>query len=261
MKVAIESDRDADRPCQKCCEIFSFRLGTGLVFPHYVLEGRHRTPAVPVKAMRCNARMALIVWRHDWFVSSSGIGLTMPLNEEGLIDRVSIRHSVSADAVRTILRALRSGNGTMAQFSHPDFGGMSQWSPGMSMVGEMFNTSLKSKLDAVCTELAAYVAQTASTDQGRSRDDPEVSYRAARQGSDWWPVNLGTPSAAGAQNDLQYAVFPGTRRLAIKDGERIEIYDTGKHRIFGVAQAQSVDQTLTFTSQDGLVRITDLRKV
>ena len=108
----------------------------------------------------------------------------MPLNEEGLIDSVSIRHSVSKDAVRTILRALRSGGGTMAQFSHPEFGGMSQWSPGMSMVGEMFNTSLKSKLDAVCTELAAYVAQTASTDQGRSHDDPEISYRAARQGSD-----------------------------------------------------------------------------
>jgi hypothetical protein len=185
----------------------------------------------------------------------------MPLNEEGLIDRVSIRHSVSPDAVRTILQALRSSGGSMAQFSHPDFGGMSQWSPGMSMVGEMFNTSLKSKLDAVCTELAVYVTQTASTDQGRSRDDPDVSYRAARQGSNWWPVNLGTPSAVGAQNDLQYAVFPGTRRLAIKDGEHIEIYDTGKHRIFGVAQAQSVDQTLTFTSQDGLVRITDLRKV
>jgi len=42
----------------------------------------------------------------------------MPLNEEGFISRVSIRHSVSADAVRTILRALRSGGGTMAQFSH-----------------------------------------------------------------------------------------------------------------------------------------------
>ena len=103
--------------------------------------------------------------------------------------------------------------------------------------------------------------ECASTDQGRSRDDPEVSYRAARQGSDWWPMNLGTPSAVGAQNDLQYAVFPGTRRLAIKDGEHIEIYDTGKHRIFGVAQAQSVDQTLTFTSQDGLVRVKDLPKV
>jgi hypothetical protein len=99
----------------------------------------------------------------------------MPLNEEGLIDRVSIRHSASPDAVRTILRALRSGGGTTAQFSHPDFGGMSQWSPGMSMVGEMFNTSLKSKLDSVCKELAAYLAQTASTDQGRRRDAPGVT--------------------------------------------------------------------------------------
>jgi hypothetical protein len=67
MKVAIESDRDTDGPCQHAVRV-SFRLGTGLVFPHYVLEGRHRTPAVPVKASRCNARMALIVWRHDWFI-------------------------------------------------------------------------------------------------------------------------------------------------------------------------------------------------
>ena len=185
----------------------------------------------------------------------------MPLSEEGLIDRVSIRHSLSSDAVRTILRALRSSGGTMAQFSHPDFCGMSQWSHGMTMVGDMFNDGLKSKLDAVCTELAAYVVQSASTDQSRSRDDPEVSYRAARQGSDWWPVNLGTPSAVGTQNELRYAVFPGSRRLAIKDGGRVEIYDTGNHRIFGVGQAQSADQTLTFTSQDGLVRVKDLPKV
>jgi hypothetical protein len=40
-----------------------------------------------------------------------------------------------------------------------------------------------------------------------------------------------------------------------------EIYDTGNHRISGVAQAQSADQTLTFTSQDGLVRVGDLPKV
>jgi hypothetical protein len=45
--------------------------------------------------------------------------------DEGFIARAAIRHSVSQDAVRTILRALRSGSGTMAQFSHSDFGGMS----------------------------------------------------------------------------------------------------------------------------------------
>ncbi|HYR44985.1 MAG TPA: hypothetical protein VER98_18285 [Terriglobia bacterium] len=104
----------------------------------------------------------------------------MPLNEEAFIDRVSIRHSVSPDAVRTILRALRSSGGRMAQFSHADFGGMSQWSPGMSMVGDMFNNSLKSKLDAVCTELAAYVVETPS--RGRDREEVETSYRSLKQG-------------------------------------------------------------------------------
>jgi hypothetical protein len=57
--------------------------------------------------------------------------------------------------------------------------------------------------------------------------------------------------AVGAQNDLRYAVFP--RRLVINDGGHVEIYDTGNHRIFGVAQAQSADQTP--------VRVKDLPKV
>jgi hypothetical protein len=104
----------------------------------------------------------------------------MPLTEDGFIDRVSNRHSVSPDPVRTILRALRSSGGRMAQFSHSDFGGMSQWSPGMSMAGDMFNNSLKSKLDAVYTELAADVAETPS--RGRDREEVETSYRSVKQG-------------------------------------------------------------------------------
>ena len=148
----------------------------------------------------------------------------------------------------------------MAQFSHPEFGGMSQWSPGMTMVGDMFNNGLKSKLDAVCSELAAYVAKTPSAARGGSdRETIEVSFRSAKQSPNWWPSDLGTPSSVGAQNELRYAVFP--RRLVIKDGEHVEIYDTGNHRISGVAQAQSEDQTLTFVSQDGLVRVKDLPKV
>jgi hypothetical protein len=43
--------------------------------------------------------------------------------------------------------------------------------------------------------------------------------------------------------------------------ERIDIFDTGGHRVFGVAQAQSTDQTLAFISQDGLVQVSDLPKV
>ncbi len=179
----------------------------------------------------------------------------MPLNEEGLVTRVALRHSISQDAVRTILRALRSSGGSMAQFSHSEFGGMSQWSPGMTMVGDMFNNALKSKLDAVCAELTTYA--------GASADDRDhgVSYRSQKPDPSWWPANLGTPSAVGAQNDLKYAVFPGTHRLVINDGGKVDIYDTGEHHIFGVGQSQSADRSLAFTSQDGLVRVSDLQKV
>jgi hypothetical protein len=180
-------------------------------------------------------------------------------NDESVITRLAIRHSVSPDAVRTILRALRSGGG-MAQFSHPDFGGMSQWSSGMTMVGDMFNSELKSKLDAICTELASYLAKSVASRPDKDGGDADVSYRSNRT-PDWWPDGLGIPGSVGAQNDLRYAVFPGTRRLAIKDGGHIDVYDTGDHRIFGVAQSQSTDQTLTFTSQTGLVRVADLPKV
>jgi hypothetical protein len=176
-----------------------------------------------------------------------------------LIARLAAQHAVSADAVRAILNALRSGGGSMAQFSHADFGGMSQWSPGMTMVGDMFNNQLKSKLDAICSELAAYIAKTGSR---ANAAETGPSYRSvARTGADWWPSGLGVPSSVGAQNTLRYAVFPATRRLAIKDGHEVQVYDTGDHEIFGVAQAQSTDQTLTFTSQNGLVRVADLARV
>jgi hypothetical protein len=180
---------------------------------------------------------------------------TMPLNEESLVTRGALRHSISQDAVRTVLRALRAGGGSMAQFSHPEFGGMSQWSPGMTMVGDMFNNILKSKLNAVCSELAEYAAGSRDDNRGFNS---EVSYRTPQK-TDWWPAALGMPTSVGVQNNLRYAIFP--RRLVISDGDRLEVYDTGNHRIFGVGQAQGSDQTLTFESQEGLVRVKDLPKV
>ncbi|MBP1850199.1 SHOCT domain-containing protein [Rhizobium halophytocola] len=73
-----------------------------------------------------------------------------------------------------------------------------------------------------------------------------------------WPAELGHAASTGAQNDLRYAVFPDTRRLAIDLGGKITVYDTGDHRISGFSQQQSGDQSLTFTSQYGLVRVGEL---
>jgi hypothetical protein len=174
----------------------------------------------------------------------------MSVTDGDLIDRMAKKHSVSPAAVGIVLKALQSGGGRMAQFSHADFGGMSQWSPGMTMVGDMFNSQLKAKLDSLCSDLAAHL----DVDSGGKAGD-EVSYRSMSGPADWWPAGLGRPGAVGAQNDLRYAVFPDARRLVIDDHGTIAVHDTGSHRIFGIAQAQSGDQTLSFTSQDGLVRV------
>jgi hypothetical protein len=184
----------------------------------------------------------------------------MSANDGDLVDRMAKKHSVSPAAVQVVLAALRRGGGRMAQFSHAYFGGMSQWSPGMSMVGEMFNTQLKAKLDALCTDIVAHLDTSETADGARPEGD-EASYRSPTRSEDWWPAGLGRSGAVGAQNDLRYAVFPEIRRLVIDDQGTVSVYDTGSHRIFGVAQAQSADRTLTFTSQDGLVRIADLPKV
>src|SRR6202142_1609305 len=101
----------------------------------------------------------------------------MSANDADLVERMAKRHSVSPAAVQVVMAALRSGGGRMAQFSHADFGGMSQWSPGMSMVGDMFNTQLKAKLDALCTDIAAHLDTSETADGARSEGDG-VSYRS-----------------------------------------------------------------------------------
>jgi hypothetical protein len=184
----------------------------------------------------------------------------MAITDGDLVDRMAKKHFISLAAVKVVLAALRSGGGRMAQFSHADFGGMSQWSPGMSMVGDMFNTQLKAKLDALCTDIAAHLDASGTVGGARAAGE-EVSYRSQTRSEDWWPAGLGSPGAVGAQNDLRYAVFPETRRLVIDDRGTVSVYDTGQHRIFGVAQAQSGDRALSFASQDGLVRVSELSRV
>jgi len=193
------------------------------------------------------------------------------LTPEGrqILEEVAGRHGVSLDAAVTLVRALALGNGTQAQFSHPDLGGMGQWSQGgMIMVGDMFNQGLKYRVDALCNELATLVrsqplfADTRSNSQSQSQSQGRggVSFFASASGSSgqWWPAELGAPASMGAQNDLRYAWFSGPRRLAIGQGGRVQVYDTGNHIITGFSQQQGGDQSMTFTSQFGVVSVSEL---
>jgi hypothetical protein len=194
------------------------------------------------------------------------------LTPEGLriVTDAARRHGVSVEAAMALLGALAEGHGRQAQFNHPELGGMGQWSQGgMIMIGDMFNSGLKARVDALCNDLAGFVMSQppASVEAGgfqsQSQGPGGVSLfvAGAVPAGRWWPRELGSPASTGAQNDLRYAYFPGPRRLAIQRGGEVRVYDAGEHRISGFSQQQSGDQSLTFTSQLGVVRIADLARV
>lgn len=173
-----------------------------------------------------------------------------------VIAEIAQRHGLSQEAVLSMLFALRAGGGTMAQFSIPELGGSGQWMRGgMTMVGDMFDNALKARVDALCNELVALLATTTVF-------PPSAAHSEAGMlpSNNWWPADLGVPSAAGAQNDVRYAFFPGTRRLAIQIGGVTRVFDTGEHQVGGVQQQQGGGYgSVVFTSQLGTFGVSSLR--
>jgi hypothetical protein len=83
---------------------------------------------------------------------------------------------------------------------------------GMTMVGDMFDQGLKSKIDGLCSALSQLLAQqpfappvAGSQSQGSGQQGtaagsaslfvPEAFGRAFGQ---WWPAELGSPNGSGA---------------------------------------------------------------
>jgi hypothetical protein len=169
--------------------------------------------------------------------------------DRDILGHIAHRHGFSTAATACMLEAVAGGSGTMAQFSHPEFGGSGQWMRGgMTMVADMFNHQLKARVDALCTDLSDLLASR-----------PALLSRVQPGGGEpWWPRELGSPDSAGAQNDRRYAYFAGQRRLAVDEGGRVTVYDTQEHRIAGFSQQQSGSASTTFTSQDGPVALSRL---
>jgi hypothetical protein len=79
--------------------------------------------------------------------------------------------------------------------------------------------------------------------------------------SKWWPDDLGHPATVGSQNGLRYAFFPDKQRLLLERDGKCTQYDTGDHHISGVSQQASTRQDLVFTSQNGVVKLDELKKL
>jgi len=210
------------------------------------------------------------------------------LTPEGqeIINEIAQRYNFSPDAVFSMLQSVINGNGSMAQFSHPEFGGSGQWMRGgMIMLGDMFNNSLKNSVGGLCQELANLIAnqpgliQTGSFQSQSQGNQQQNNYSGGSQqqngsgpvgpvslfvpppagsSGNWWPAGLQFPNSTGAQNNVRYAYFATIHRLAIDANGHVTLYDTLDHQIGGFSQQQSVGGSITFTSQFGLVDVSTL---
>jgi hypothetical protein len=163
------------------------------------------------------------------------------------VQDIAQRHGFSFDAVHSMLTSVINGNGSMAQFSHYEFGGSGQWMQGgMTMIGDMFNNYLKGRVDNLCSELSRL-----------SYNQPGLFVEVAAQ-PNWWGPDLKFPNTSGGQNGMRYAWFAQARRLAIESNGQVIVYDTLDHHIGGVSQQQSGGYSVTFSSQYGYVDLSRL---
>jgi len=211
------------------------------------------------------------------------------LTPEGqqIINNIAQRYNFSPDAVFSMLQSVINGNGSMAQFNHPEFGGSGQWMKGgMIMLGDMFNNGLKNSVGGLCQELSNLIAnQTGLIQSGSFQSQHQGTQQQSNYGGgnqqqqnssgpvgavslfvpppagssgNWWPAGLQFPNSTGAQNNVRYAYFATIRRLAIEANGHVTLYDTLDHQIGGFSQQQSVGGSITFTSQYGLVDVNTL---
>nr|WP_315183072.1 SHOCT domain-containing protein [uncultured Albidiferax sp.] len=198
-----------------------------------------------------------------------------PAGQQAVND-IAQRHGFSTQAVESMLESVINGNGSMAQFNHPEFGGGGQWmSGGMTMIGDMFNGYLKGRVDNLCSELARLISNQpdllrsgsfqSQSQNGSTQYNGSNNSNGSGNGNslfapappDWWGSDLRFPNSTGGQNDMRYAYFAQARRLAIDLGGQVTVYDTLDHSIGGVSQ-QSSGYAPQFSSQYGYVNLSQL---
>lgn len=119
------------------------------------------------------------------------------------------KHGFSVGAVEHLAAALKRGGGKLAQFNHPELGGMGQWMPGMIMISDPFNHALKARLECLVLELG----QTSGAEEAAD--------------------------LAGESGPLRFAYYRRRRRLVVEQWGQTQAYDTSGVEITS-ASVQSV---------------------
>jgi len=186
-----------------------------------------------------------------------------------LISNIAQRHGFSVDGTLSMLDAVLNGNGSMAQFSHPDFSGSGQWMRGgMTMVSDMFNNHLKGRVDGLCSELSNLVAnqpdlvrggsfqsqsqgggggygqqQTSHSGQNGGQITPQGS-SALQGGNGFGPASLFVPPAPGTSGDWWPTDLRWPNSTGSQNGVRYAYFAQARRLVIDIGGTVTVYDTL-----------------
>lgn len=174
------------------------------------------------------------------------------------------QYGFSREAVVHLFEAVAAGGGDMAMFDHPECRGPGQWMRGgLIMITDPSDRLLKNRIDALCHALSRWLRESTPdtahhriSDEARAWDTPGNLRRA------WWPSELGEPAISGETDRLAYAYFEAARRFAIRYDGEIAWYDTGEHRITGIAlHGGAAREDLVLTSTQAELPLAELEPI
>jgi hypothetical protein len=191
-----------------------------------------------------------------------------PAGQQAIAD-LAQRYGFSSDAVASMLDAVVAGNGGMAQFNHPEFGGSGQWMQGgMIMLSDMFNHALKGRVDGLCHDLARLVASQpdwirpgsfqAQSQGGYGGGQQQSSYGGGQQQSGGYgggqqqqdgsgpvgPVSLFVPPAPGGSSDWWGADLRWPTSTGAQNGVRYAYFAQARRLAIDLGGRVTVYDTL-----------------
>lgn len=170
----------------------------------------------------------------------------MEKSREEVIREIAAEHGVTVGTVASLLHGLQATGGNQVQFNIGELGGMGQWQPGSTMVGDMFNHEAKAKVEKLCEALAPLSRQLSREVADESHAVPGRSQATFK----------------GSQNDTHYTYYAEENKLVIYDDGKNTSYDTTDYPLTGVQQSQDASgKKLSFTYPDGVVAVKDLKEL
>ena len=185
-----------------------------------------------------------------------------------VIHNIAQRHGFSVAGTLSMLDAVINGNGSMAQFNHPDFSGSGQWMRGgMTMVSDMFNNHLKGRVNNLCAELSNLVAnqpdlvrsgsfQSQSQGSGGGYGQQQTSHSgnpsqntgqgssALQGGNGFGPASLFVPPAPGTTGDWWPADLRWPNSTGSQNGVRYACFSQARRLVIDIGGTVTVYNTL-----------------